>query len=487
MKVPEIRIDVVNRKPVHDDGAYVLYWMAAFRRTRWNYSLDRAIEWARELGKPLIVLEDLRCGNRWDCDRFHRFVLDGTEDNARRLQRRGILYYPFVERAPGEAEDLLAAVAESACVVVTDEFPAFRYPDWVRRAGRRLGARLEHVDSNGVVPLRAAEEVFKTAYAFRRAFQREFRAYLEDTPKADPLRGLRLPRPGSLPRTITERWPTAVPAGRQSGGVPLGRLPIDHGVAPCGVRGGMKAAEKAWRSFLSRKLDRYAELRNEPEENATSGLSPYLHFGHISAHQIVADLIRREEWMPEKAAKKGRGERSGWWGLSAGAESFLDQVIIWRELGFNMSAKVPDYDRYESLPGWATKTLARHAADRREDLYTPAEFEAGATHDALWNAAQQELVTEGRIHNYLRMLWGKKIVEWSRTPQEALDLMIHLNNKYALDGRNPNSYSGIFWCLGRYDRPWGPERPVFGTVRYMSSGNTARKVRVKDYIARYLR
>jgi deoxyribodipyrimidine photo-lyase len=187
----------------------------------------------------------------------------------------------------------------------------------------------------------------------------------------------------------------------------------------------------------------------------------------------------------ENLFSKATGRRSGWWKVSSAAEEFLDQVITWRELGFNRCANRDDYDKYESLPSWALQTLSLHSRDRRKHIYGMAQLEAGMTHDPLWNAAQRQLLHEGQIHNYLRMLWGKKILEWSETPQQALDVMVELNNKYALDGRDPNSYSGIFWVLGRYDRPWGPERPIFGKVRYMSSENTARKVRVPNYIQKY--
>ncbi|MEM7518000.1 MAG: hypothetical protein AAF368_13895 [Planctomycetota bacterium] len=159
--------------------------------------------------------------------------------------------------------------------------------------------------------------------------------------------------------------------------------------------------------------------------------------------------------------------------------------MTWRELGFNACTYVPNYDKFESLPDFALTTLAEHAGDKREYLYTLEQFERGQTHDKLWNAAQMQLVREGIIHNYLRMLWGKKILEWTKSPREALDVMIELNNKFALDGRDPNSYSGIFWVLGRYDRAWGPERPIYGKIRYMTSENTARKVRVKDYVVKY--
>ena len=196
-------------------------------------------------------------------------------------------------------------------------------------------------------------------------------------------------------------------------------------------------------------------------------------------------LSRLEDWTPGKIQGKPTGSSQGWWGTSPAAESYLDELITWRELGYNMCWQRPDYDQYESLPEWAQRTLQEHASDHRSYIYSREQFESALTHDPLWNAAQSQLVREGRIHNYLRMLWGKKILEWTSSPREALGFMIELNNKYALDGRNPNSYSGIFWVLGRYDRAWGPERPVFGKIRYMSSENTARKVRVKEYIQRY--
>ena len=166
-------------------------------------------------------------------------------------------------------------------------------------------------------------------------------------------------------------------------------------------------------------------------------------------------------------------------------ESFLDELVTWREIGFNMCWQRDDYDQFDSLPDWAQKTLHDHEGDIRPSLYSLEEFETGATHDPLWNAAQTQLLQEGRIHNYLRMLWGKKILHWSETPRDALEIMIQLNNKYAIDGCDPSSYSGIFWVLGRYDRAWGPEREVFGKVRYMTSENTARKFRVRNYVKQF--
>ncbi|MEJ2716193.1 MAG: deoxyribodipyrimidine photolyase, partial [Deltaproteobacteria bacterium] len=236
---------------------------------------------------------------------------------------------------------------------------------------------------------------------------------------------------------------------------------------------------------LNESLPRYADARNHPDEEAASGLSPYLHFGHLSVHQVFHELMKRERWSPTMISPTAHGKREGWWGVNRNAESFLDELITWREIGYNMCHHRPDYHRYESLPAWARETLEKHESDPRPYGYTLEQLENAQTHDDVWNAAQRELLRDGRVHTYLRMLWGKRILEWSRTPRAAIEIMIELNNKYALDGRNPNSYSGIFWILGRYDRPWGPERAVFGKIRYMSSANTRRKLRLARYLEKY--
>jgi deoxyribodipyrimidine photo-lyase len=265
----------------------------------------------------------------------------------------------------------------------------------------------------------------------------------------------------------------------------LHKLPIDQQVERAPRTGGHQSAAQTLEHFLAEGLPQYAEHRNQPEREVTSGLSPYLRWGHVSSHLIVHRLLDRYDWTPGDLSPENRGRRSGWWGLDENAEAFLDQLITWRELGCNLCVRRDDYHRFDSLPGWARKTLQNHAGDPRPYLYSPEDLAAARTHDLLWNAAQRQLVREGQMHNYLRMLWGKKILEWSPSPREALAAMIELNDRFALDGRDPNSYSGIGWCLGRFDRAWGPERPIFGKIRYMSSANTARKVSVKDYLRRY--
>ncbi len=483
--VPKIRVRSANSLSSKQEGDFVLYWMIASRRTTWNFALDRAVEWAEKLQKPLVILEALRCAYPWASDRIHRFVLDGIGENARRLDNTRVLYYPYLEPKPNAGKGLLAALASRACAIVTDDFPCFFLPRMVASAAREVPVLMEAVDSNGLLPVRQPEKPYPSAYAFRRFLQKELPPHLMEFPKVNALSNAKLPSAKHLPPEITKRWPTVSLQLLNSGKHMPAGMPLDHAASPTKILGGTKAAQGLLRKFLRDRLPTYADTRNEPAKQATSELSPYLHFGHISAHQIFSELITQEGWSPVHLAVSATGSRSGWWGASENAEALLDQVITWRELGFNFCEMRKDYDRFESLPAWALKTLRLHTRDQRSSVYTLEQFERAKTHDPLWNAAQTQLLREGRIHNYLRMLWGKKIIEWTRTPEKALAIMVELNNKYALDGRDPNSYSGIFWCLGRYDRPWGPERAIFGTVRYMSSENTARKLRVRDYIRKY--
>jgi len=483
--VPASRIRTCNNAPIRIDGEFVLYWMIAFRRLSSNFSLQRAVELAVELRKPLVIFEPLRVGYQWASDRIHRFVIDGMAENASRvaaLKNAGVVYYPYVEPRADTGKGLLAALASRACVVVTDDFPSFFLPRMVEAAASRLPVRLEAVDSNGLLPLRATDRVFTTAFSFRAFLQKQLPPHLIEFPQPDPLKGLKLPSLNAMPSDITKRWPIAAPNLLSGDAAMLASLPIDHSVGVAETRGGTTAACEKLSRFLERSLPHYAAGANDPDADNRSGLSPYLHFGHISPHELFHELMTREEWSPASLGKKTGGKREGWWGVSPGAEAWLDEFVTWRELGYNMSSHRDDYDQFESLPDWAQATLAKHESDPREHVYSLDEFATAATHDELWNAAQTQLVREGRIHNYLRMLWGKKILEWSETPREALTTMIELNNRYALDGRNPNSYSGILWTLGRYDRPWGPERPIFGTVRYMSSDSTRKKLRVNQYL-----
>jgi deoxyribodipyrimidine photo-lyase len=482
--VPETRLRTVRDLAIRGDGRFVLYWMTANRRVGWNFALERAVRWCRELKRPLVVLETLEGERRWATARHHQFVLDGMRIQAERLRPTPALYYPYVADKSSQVTSLLTALGRDACVVICDDAPIHEQDTSPEEACGRMAVRVEAVDSVGLLPMCLAERAYPSAYAMRRFVQKRLGGCLLEMPVANPLGRAKLPAAEPLPAAIMGRWRPVTGLG--NGGEPrLGRSAIDASVGPVSTVGGSEVAECALGRFVRSRLDQYAELRNHPDDDATSGLSPYLRFGHLSAQQVFVAVARHEGWSPDRLSEKADGRREGWWGMGESAEAFLDQVVTWRELGINFCVNRPDYAEYDSLPPWAMATLQKHARDRREYEYSLEELERSTTHDPTWNAAQRQLVHEGRLHNYLRMLWGKKILEWSRSPREALAAMIELNNKYALDRCDPNSYSGIFWVLGRYDRPFGPERTVFGKIRYMSSPNTARKVRLRQYVVRY--
>jgi deoxyribodipyrimidine photo-lyase len=484
MVVPRIRVRSVNEGEARPEGAHVLYWMTAARRTRFNFAFERAVAWAAQLGKPLVVLEALRADYPYASDRLHAFALQGMAANAAALADTPVLYHPYVEPGPDAGKGLVAALAEDACVVVADEWPYLFLPRMLAAAGAQVRVRMEAVDSCGLLPLRASERTFATAYAFRAFLQKQLPPHLAERPLPDPLKKAELPPLRALPRDVVRRWPAASQQLLAARRAALAQLPIDHGVAPVALQGGAAAGAKVLQDFADVRLARYAEGRREPAEDASSGLSPYLHWGHVGAHQVLDALAERESWAPRKLRPSKGGKREGWWGMSAEAEAFLDELVTWRELGFQTARGPGDPTRYDTLPEWALATLEEHAADPREHLYTKARFEAADTHDPLWNAAQEQLLCDGRIHNYLRMLWGKKVLEWSASPREALAILFELNDRYAVDGRDPNSVSGITWVLGRYDRPW-PERPIYGKVRSMTSDSTRRKLDADAYIARW--
>ncbi len=474
--VPKGRVRLLNgASPQARD--YVLYWMTSFRRAKSNFALDRAIELAKQLKKPLLVFEALRVGYQFANDRLHTFVLEGMRANERAFEGSPVKYLPFVERKRGDGRGLMEALVERACVVVGDDWPCFFVPRMQQLVADRIDCRFEVVDSNGVYPMHDTPRVFTTAHSFRVHLQKVLPAHLMQFPTEEPLARLDLPR-----------FDVPLPAKWRFGlDVEVAELPIDHSVRAVPIPGGSDAAEKRLTQFISRIFPGYVESRNEPEVDGTSALSPYLHFGHLSSHQVFSKVVATDEtWSVEKLGPSNGGAKEGWWRLSPSAEGYLDQLVTWRELSFNMTSHRPDaYDSLDELPDYARETIRKHAKDKRERVYSLTDLEQSRTHDRLWNAAMGQLRETGWFHNYVRMLWGKKIYEWSKTAAEALHAMEYLMHKYSLDGRDPISYGGYFWILGRYDRAWGPERPVFGTLRYMSSDNTQRKLNVKNYMDRF--
>ncbi len=482
MQIPPSRLQTLNDAPLRS-GAYVLYWMTATRRTTHNFALQHAVQQANLMGKQLLVLEALRVGYAHASERFHQFVLDGMRDNAAACAAHGVTHYAYLEPEHGAGRGLLAALARDAALVVTDDSPQSFLPRMEHAAAQQLPVRLDAVDSVGLLPRSVAGRAFASAHAFRSFLQHALPGQLEQFPDANPLEALQRRQSVAISEDILVPWPVATAA--EFAGQTLAKLPIDHKVQAVAMRGGARAGKLRLSEFMENRLARYPEDRSHPDREGPSGLSPYLHFGHISAHEIFLALAAAEDWDPGKLAAPNRGSRAGWWGMSAAGEAFVDQLVTWRELGHLEAQYTPYYDAYETLPLWAQRTLDAHAHDPRPVQYTPYELENAKTHDALWNAAQRQLVREGQMHNYLRMLWGKKILEWTPSPRQALAQMLELNDRYALDGRDPNSVSGICWVLGRYDRPWGPERPIFGTIRFMTSANTARKLETKAFVARH--
>jgi deoxyribodipyrimidine photo-lyase len=423
------------------------------RRVDCNQALAHAVELANGLNLPVLYYEGLTCSYPEANDRMHTFILEGVPETARRLRRRGIGYCFYLRRRRSDANDVLYRLAGKAAAVVTDDYPAFLAARHNASVPPKIGVALFAVDASCLVPMSMLPKREYAAYTIRPKIHRLLPQYLK--PAAD--------------WKVRRKWGPAAPEWHMEVAEPeiatlAAGCEIDHSVPPSlTFRGGRVAAEKHLRQFLEKNLRRFARDRNNPAAHATSGLSPYLHFGMISALEVA--LAVKEEAEEHKLI----------------VDEFLEELIVRRELSFNFARSVERPESLSNLPDWAKETLRKHAGDKREPAYTRAQFEQAATHDALWNATQKELLLRGKIHGYYRMYWGKKIIEWSPTCQDALETMVHLHDRYALDGRDPNTYTGILWCFGLHDRPW-QERPIFGMIRYMSLDGMKRKTDVDAYV-----
>jgi deoxyribodipyrimidine photo-lyase len=480
--VPEVRIRSINDRPVRTDGDFVVYWCIAARRSKANFALQRAVELATELGRPLLVVEALRVRLPLG-ERPAARVRAAGHGGQRGGLRSGGGHLLAVRRADRGRWQGHAGGARQARLRGRDRRLPVLLPAAHDRGGGRTAARAAR-SGRRQRPLADARRRQGVWSRVRPAAlpAEALPAHLGDFPIGDPLRNLKQAA-AELPRGFAKHWPRASASLLVGDPAELAKLPIDHEVAAVELRGGAAAAGASLRTFLNTRLPRYDE-RSHPDADCASGLSPYLHFGHLSVHQVFAGLAKREEWTRSKIKPTTSGQR-GWFGMSDAAEGFLDELVTWRELGYNYCWQRDDYEDYESLPDWPKATLHKHSTDPRQFVYSLEEFAQSQTHDPVWNAAQRQLRETGVMQNYLRMLWGKKVLEWTRTPQDAFAILIELNNRYALDGRNPNSYTGISWVFGRYDRPWAPERDVYGVIRYMSSANTVKKLKMKGYLARW--
>ncbi|MBJ94084.1 MAG: deoxyribodipyrimidine photolyase [Rickettsiales bacterium] len=484
-RIPAERVRQVRSGPVRHEGSYVLYWMIGSRRLHHNYALQRALRWSRQLGKPLLIFEPISIGFAWSSERFVSFAVDGMREKRRRLENSGVSYLPWIETKRNLSRGLLSRLAAKACCVVTDDSCVFDLRGLVERASLHFTGRFEAVESDTLIPTAEQDRIFKTAASFRRWIHRRGAAALCEGPDASPLTSYSL-GPAAVDRAALEPWAFRKSDAILDGRIPLDSLAIDTWVSPCvETPGGSLAAEERLQSFIGGSLNRYSRGKNHPDVDHGSRLAPYLHWGFISPHAVLKAVLQHEDWSPDRVNPERLARREGWWGLSPGAESFLDQLVTWRELGWNGARHDPDFGSWAGIPQWARSTLEHHVKDEREALYSCGVLEEAKTDDPIWNAAQTQLRRTGRVHSYLRMYWGKRVLSWTSDPEVAFDTLIHINNKFSLDGRDPNSTTGISWIFGRYDRAWGPERPVFGKVRFMSAANTRRKLRLNAYLEQY--
>ncbi|MCC5942552.1 MAG: hypothetical protein JJU37_13515 [Balneolaceae bacterium] len=476
------RIFKKNSNQPNPDGEYILYWMQINRRFHYNYALEYAVAWANKLGKPLLILEAFSCDYPWASNRSHTFMMQGMKEHHDYANQQELNYVSFVEEKSGQYKKLLFNLSQKASVLITDEYPVFIMRKRNSTYPEELSIPYITVDSNGLIPLGLTEKDPYSAYLFRKIMQKHFIEAYTSPPKNNPLDDLKNRETVELANEIFQDIPDVEKALND---IPffIENLSINHSIKPIDWHGGRQAALGMLGQFIKNGLLVYDEKRNDPDEKKTSNLSPWLHFGKISAYEIVHAVLQHqpEGWDLDKITFN-KGSTGGFFNGNPNIDSFLDEIITWREVGFHYAHHREDYDKFESLPDWALKTLNKHRDDPREWIYDYDQLAQSKTHDEIWNAAQTQLREEGIIHNYLRMLWGKKVIEWTPDPETALQYLIDLNNNYAIDGRDPNSYSGIFWCFGRFDRAW-QERPIFGKLRYMTSESTRKKVKLKSYLS----
>jgi deoxyribodipyrimidine photo-lyase len=427
-------------------GLCVVYWMQRAQRGIDNPALDVAVEAANALHKPVVVFFAPIPFYPHANLRHYRFLNEGIPDIAADLSKRNI---GLVLRAFPKHSLLTFCDEVKPALVIGDENPMREPESWRQKVARKLKVPLWTVDADVIVPSKLMRKAQYAAHIIRPRLQAVFSRYLVGS--RNPVAHVRWKKPARLDSlepnsVVTVGWN------------------IDRSVKPVSQwKGGSREALRLLHDFVQHKLNSYATQRNKPEVDHTSRLSPYLHFGHLSP--ITAALAVQNADAPK-----------------TDKEALLNQIVTWRELAVNLVRFHPEYDNFECGEPWAHRTLAKHATDRRPVLYTERQLENAETHDQLWNAAQMQMVNTGWMHNYMRMYWAKKILEWSRTPAEAHHIAVRLNDKYELDGRDPNGYAGIAWAIvGKFDRPWF-DRPIFGQIRYMSGESTGRKFDSKRYI-----
>ena len=440
MLPPHLKERLEPNAPPPRAGDFVVYWMRIAARTTENPALDVAITAAAALGKPVFVYHALSEGYRFANDRLHTFILEGARDVQRACAQRGIGYAFHLERA-GNREPVLRELARRAALVVTDFMPVQPLLRWDAELAKE--APLWRVDASCVAPVWSVTRSVDRAVDFR-----ELAQPLWDQRVSLPWVDVPAPGPAWLPEL------NFAPLDLQSASVPelVASCEIDHTVAPVHhTLGGMTAGLARWRKFRDEKLHRYAEDRGDPVLEGTSRLSAYLHFGQLSPF-----LVAREAASALSPTHSPAGER---------VRGFLERLLVWRELSWHFCLHHPQHDSVDALPAWARDTLRAHERDGRRFLPSTEQLSRAQTGDLLWDAAQRQLLIHGELHPSVRMNWGKAVIGWTRTAQDALTTLLELNHRYSLDARDPSAYAGALWCLGAFDKPCSPEVPVLGSVR----------------------
>lgn len=427
----------------------IIYWMSRDQRANDNWALLFAQELALQRGEPLGVAFCLAPSFLEATLRQYGFMIKGLMEVEKSLATLGIPFL-LLTGDPGDSIVRLAA-EEKAGAIICDFDPLKIKKEWKKKALKMADIPLYEVDAHNIVPCWAASQKQEYgAYTFRPKLKKLLPTFFEKFPRLEM-------HPNPWKNCIEENdWERA--AGTLKASTPI---PEVSWLLP-----GEEAAMKLLRTFIEAKLPRYDEDRNDPTKDGQSNLSPYLHFGQISMQRVALEILKSCESSP-------------------GCEAFLEELIIRGGLSDNFCLYNREHDSFNGFPEWARRTLGDHKADRREYIYTAEEFNKGKTHDQLWNAAQLEMVSRGKMHGYMRMYWAKKILEWTESPEEAMKVAIYLNDKYELDGRDPNGYAGIAWSIGGvHDRAWG-ERKVFGKIRYMSYNGSVSKFNVAKYVEKY--
>ena len=453
-----LRTIPLNEKRLQPEGEYILYWMQTTQRVEDNWALRLATLEADRIGKPLIIHHGLDPHYTHASARFHTFIMQGAQELASRAQELGLTYRFALRRRLRDDARVVDRLASRACVVVTDLFPTAGVAERSARVAARVNCRVLAVDSAGVVPSASFHREEYAARTIRPKIARLLEHSLERVEDRAPKRAT----PPSLLASLEVDWLDVAACDIER---EVARCEVDDTVGPVNTQGGLRAARARLHAFVADGLRDYAARRRNPSDDfGSSRLSAYLHNGMISPLEVV--IAAREA------------------GDTAQSDSFLNELLTWRELSFNFCLRNPQHGSLAALPDWVHRSMRAHADDEREVTYTLDELERAATHDEIWNAGQRELVETGHMHNVVRMLWGKSVLTWAPTYEDALAWLVHLNNKYALDGRDPNSYAGIQWCFGKFDRPFA-ERPVWGTIRPMSLKRAHAKYDMTGYLARW--